>query len=91
MSNSEFEINKLEECVNKIIDTFKFQGITVANMELSKEGIPSFYVQVSRKSRYRSLDETLTFAYWTLWSLLYGEYSEDKSHLKISLNYEEVE
>ena len=84
----------LEDVVSQVIDTFKFHGITLTGMEVpetnSSLDYPLFKIQISKSKRYRSLEDTLTLAYWTLWTVVYGEHSEDKTNLKIKLEYKEV-
>lgn len=83
------ENNKLDELISKVISTFKFHGISIKEMRFD-EGIPTFDIEISKSKRFRSLDDELDFAYWTLWTLIYGEYSKGRSE-KINLNYNEVE
>lgn len=83
------EESKLDELVSKVISTFKFHGITIKNMRF-KEGLPEFDIEISKSRKFRELKDELDFAYWTLWTLIYGEYS-DKRTEQIILNYTEVE
>lgn len=82
---------RLDEVVQSVIDTLNFQGVTILEMDILEDDIPYFKVAMSKKKRYRTEQDTLDFVYWTLWSLIYGKYSEDKSDLKIVLDYKEVE
>lgn len=81
---------KLDDIINQVIDTFSFHGVSVTDMTLEPDGTPSFSVSISKQKRYRTLDDTLNFVYWTLWTLLYGEYAEEKSDLILNLDYKEV-
>lgn len=85
------EDKKLEGLVESVVDTFAFQGVKITNLELTRSGVPHFYVTVSKQKRSKSLEETLNFTYWTLWTLLYGQYDSSKEELEINLSYEEIE
>lgn len=81
----------IDEAIGQVVDTFKFHGITITSVDLLSEGCPVINIKISKQKMYRSLDDTLSFAYWTLWTLFYGSYSKDKDSYKLELNYEEVE
>ncbi len=80
----------LDTVINQIVDTFKFHGVKITNMEIKPNGVPTFTISISKEKRYRTLEDTLTFVYWSLWVLIYGEYSEEKSDLIIELDYIEI-
>lgn len=78
---------KLDNLIIKIVDTFKFYGITIDYMTLEHK-IPEFGISVSQVSMKYDLNKTLDFAYWTLWSLIYGGDPHDiKEGQEIILNY----
>lgn len=82
----------IDTAINQVLDTFKFHGITITSVNLLKEGYPSVNIRISKQKMYRTLDDTLNFAYWTLWTLFYGSYDKSKDQYKLELNYyEEVE
>lgn len=81
----------IDNAIGQVVDTFKFHGITITAVDLSSKGCPVINIKVSKRKMYRTLDDTLNFAYWALWTLFYGSYSEGKEHYKLELNYEEVE
>lgn len=83
------ENSKLDELISKVISTFKFHGITIRNMKF-EGGLPEFDIEISKSKRFRDLKDELDFAYWTLWTLIYGEYSDSRTE-QIVLNYVEVE
>ena len=85
------DLEVMDNAISQVIDTFKFHGIEIASINLLEDGCPEVNIKVSTSKRFKPLDDTLNFAYWTLWTLLYGSYSEDKNYLKLELNYEEVE
>ena len=85
------EESKLDLIINSVVDTLKFHGVTIDNIELSPRGIPRISVSISKSKRYKSLDDTLDLVYWTMWILLYGKYDESKEELKINLDYIEVD
>ena len=82
---------RLESLIGSVVSTLDFHGVTIKGMKLSRLGLPSFKVAVSKKKRSKSLDDTLNFTYWTLWTLLYGKYEDSKSELKLNLDYTEEE
>lgn len=77
------------ELISKVVDTLKFHGVSITKFDNESE-IPKFSVIISKSKRYESLDKVLTFTYWVLWCLIYGEYSENKSDKSINLDYKEV-
>ena len=81
---------KIDEVYAKITDTFKFHGVTLVDVDIDSE-CPTFYINISRKAVKKTIDQVLNFAYWTLWTLTYGEYALDKMNDKINLNYRMTE
>lgn len=81
----------IDNAIDKVVDTFKFHGITIMSVDLLTEGCPSVNIRISKRKMYRTLDDTLNFAYWALWTLFYGPYDKSKDQYKLELNYEEVE
>lgn len=81
--------NKLDNLINDIVNTLKFYGAEITGIDLSPKGLPSIRIIVHSRERKKSLQEVLDLAYWSLWTLLYGEYSDDKKDLKINLLYDE--
>lgn len=77
----------LNDAVSQVINTLKFYGIELVNMEVSEKGPPSFKVQVVESKSKRELKDTLDIAYWILWSLVYGKRTEENSDNKINLTY----
>lgn len=80
--------NNLDELISKVITTFKFHGVEIKKMKLNKE-VPEFDITISKSKKIRDTKEELDFVYWTLWSLIYGKYTEGRSE-EIILNYKEV-
>lgn len=89
--SKESSVDNLNEAIQAVVDTFKFHGVSITNMDISGY-IPSFDVIVSKSQKIKSLEDTLDFVYWTLWTLIYGKYDKEKFFEKeIELNYKEVE
>lgn len=84
------DASNLENLVESVVTTFKFHGVSITGFDLDEEGVPSFSVIISEKKRRKSLEDTLNFVYWTLWSLVYGKHEESSTE-RIILNYKEVE
>ena len=91
LTNSENIDKQLDDILAKVIDTFAFHGVTITSMDILPTGKPIFSVTINKQKMYRTLQDTLDFVYWSLWTLLFGEYSEDKKSLELILNYKEVD
>ena len=82
--------SELNPVIDQVIDTLKFHGVEITNVSITGWS-PSFKIIVYSKSLKKDLQTTLNFAYWVLWTLVYGKYSDDKSNLKIALDYSTVD
>ena len=79
---------QINEAINQVIDTLKFNGFTVERFDLSNKGVPQVDILINTQTQFRSLEDTLDLTYWSFWTLLYGPYDEEKSkRLKLNLNY----
>ena len=79
---------QINEAINQVVDTLKFNGITVESFDLSEKGVPQVNIMIDKQIQFRKLEDTLDLAYWSFWTLLYGPYDKEKSErLKLELNY----
>lgn len=80
----------LDNAVSQVVNTLKFYGVEIINMEVSEKGPPSFKVQIISSKSKREIKDTLNIVYWSLWSLVYGKYTDENKNNKIVLNYKIV-
>lgn len=79
---------QINEAINQVVDTLKFNGVTVESFDLSEKGVPQVSIMIDKQKQFRKLEDTLDLAYWSFWTLLYGSYDKEKSErLKLELNY----